>query len=98
MLLIAAVLVGIGMWGGIVLSRRAEIAERHVSLFASDRIVTAGDVIQLRRRGGDDDDRITAHYRYTARGRELTGQTTLRRDERERICSGIACGSLVSPI
>jgi hypothetical protein len=87
MLAIAAALVLGGIWGGVVLGRRAEIAARHVGLFASERIVTAGDVIRLQKRGGDDDDddyRITAHYRYTARGRELMGATTLRRSERER--------------
>ena len=72
------------MWGGIVLNRRAETAGRRVSLFASERVVTAGDVIQLRRRGGDNDHRITAHYRYAVRGQEMTGQTTLRRGEREK--------------
>jgi hypothetical protein len=85
MLIIAAALALGGMWGGFVLGRRAEIAGRHVGLFASERIVSAGDVIRLQKRGGDDGDyRITAHYRYTARGRDLMGQTTLRRSERER--------------
>ena len=97
MMLIAALLVGIGMWGGIVLNRRAETAGRHVSLFASDRIVTAGDVIQLRKRGGDNDHRITAHYRYAVRGRELTGQTTLRRGRARKISSRLASRGLVSP-
>ena len=88
MLIIAAALVVIGIWGGIELWRRAETAERHVELFASERVVTAGDVLQLRKRGGDDDDRIVAHYRYAAQGRELTGQTTLRRGEREKYAVG----------
>ena len=88
LLVTAALLVVVGMWGGIELGRRAEIAGRHLGLFASERIVTAGDVIQLRTRGGGDDHRITAHYRYTARGRELTGETTLRRDERDRYAVG----------
>ena len=88
MIVTAAVLIAAGMWGGLELRRRAETAERHVGLFASERIVTAGDIIQLRKRGGGDDHRITAHYRYTARGRELTGQTTLRRDERDRYAVG----------
>jgi hypothetical protein len=88
MLITAGVLVVAGMWGGVELGRRAEIAERRLSLFASERIVTAGDVIQLRRRGGDNDQRVTAHYRYTARGRELMGATTLRRDERDRYAVG----------
>src|SRR5687767_7997915 len=65
MLATAAVLVAAGMWGGIVLGRRAETAERHLGLFTSERIVTAGDVIQLQKRGGGNDHRITAHYRYT---------------------------------
>ena len=65
-------------------------------LFASERIVTAGDVIQLRKRGGGDDHRITAHYRYTARGRELTGETTLRRSRTRTICRGLAGRGLVS--
>ena len=88
MLVTAAALVVVGIWGGITLSRQAEIAERHLGLFASERIVTAGDVVQLRKRGGGNDHRITAHYRYLARGRELTGETTLRRDERERYAVG----------
>jgi hypothetical protein len=88
MLVTAAALVVVGIWGGITLSRQAEIAERRLSLFASERIVTAGDIIQLRKRGGGNDHRITAHYRYLARGRELTGATTLRRDERERYAVG----------
>jgi hypothetical protein len=83
MLVIAAVLIAAGMWGGIELTRWAETSQRRVSLFASERIVTAGDVIQLRR-GGDDNDRVTAHYRYAARGRELTGSTRLRREERDK--------------
>ncbi len=88
MLVTAVVLVAAGMWGSIVLGRRAEIAERHLGLFESERIVTAGDVIRLQKRGGGDDHRITAQYRYTARGRELMGETTLRRDERERYAVG----------
>jgi hypothetical protein len=88
MLVAAAALVVVGIWGGITLGRQAEIAERHLGKFASERVVTAGDVIQLRKRGGDDDHRITAHYRYLARGRELAGETTLRRDERERYVVG----------
>jgi hypothetical protein len=83
MLLAAAALIAAGMWGGIELDRRADTTERHVGLFEAERIVTAGDVIQLRRRGGGDDPRITAHYRYTARGRELTGEMTLRREDRD---------------
>jgi len=82
-LVIAAVLVVIGVWGSIVLGRRAVVSGRRASLFASERIVTAGDVIRLRKRGGDDDYRTTAHYRYVARGRELTGETRLRREERD---------------
>ena len=88
MLVTAVVLVVAGMGGGIVLGRRAEIAGRHLALFASERIVTAGDVIQLRKRGGGNDYRVTAHYRYTARGEELMGETTLRRAERERYVVG----------
>jgi hypothetical protein len=88
MLATAAVLVAAGIWGGIVLGTRAETAGRHLGLFASERIVAAGDVIRLQKRGGGDDQRITAHYRFTARGHELTGATTLRRDERERYIVG----------
>ena len=94
MFVMAAMLVALGVWGSIVLGRRAEVAERRVSLFESERVVTAGDVIRLQKRGGDDDDddddnyRITAHYRYMARGRELMGQTTLRRAERDRYSVG----------
>ena len=92
MLLIAAMLVIGGMWGSVELNRRAEIAARHVGLFESERVVAAGDVTQLRKRGGGNDHRITAHYRYTARGRELTGETTLRRSERDRYVVGSPIG------
>ena len=88
MLVIAAAVAIGGMWGGIVFGRRADIAERHLGLFESERIVTAGDVIQLQKRGGGNDHRIIAHYRYTVRGRELMGQTALRRAERERYVVG----------
>lgn len=85
LLCIAGGLVIAGMWGGIELSRRAETAARHAGLFASERIVAAGDVIQLRTRG---DGRVTAVYRYTARGRELLGEATLGRDQRDRYAVG----------
>jgi hypothetical protein len=88
MLVTAAALVVVGIWGGITLGRQAEIAEQHLGKFASERVVTAGDIIQLRKRGDGDDHRVTAHYRYLARGRELTGATTLRRDEHERYVVG----------
>ena len=92
-LIVAAAVAVAGIWLGIVLGRAAARAERHVGLFASERIVAAGDVIQLQKRGDDDDDdddsyRITVHYRYTARGQELMGQTTLRRAERDRYAVG----------
>ena len=88
MLIIAAMLVIGGMWGAVELNRRAETAARYIRLFESERIVAAGDVIQLRKRGGGDDHRITAHYRYTARGRELKGEARLRRNERDRYTVG----------
>jgi hypothetical protein len=88
MLVTAAALVVFGMWGSIVLGRSADIAGRHVALFASERILTGGDVIRLQKRGGGNDHSITAHYRYTARGHELTGETRLRRSERERYTLG----------
>ena len=84
LLLIAASLAGIGMWGGIELTRRSETAGRHVALFDSERVLTGGDVILLRKRGGGNNHRITAHYRYAVHGRELAGATTLRREERDR--------------
>ena len=88
MLVSAAALVVVGLWGGIEFTRHAAIANRRVGLFTSERIVTGGDVIELRKRGGGDDHRIIAHYRYLARGRELTGETTLRRAERQRYAVG----------
>ena len=91
MLLTAAVLVVVGMWGSIVLGSRAEIAERHHRLFASERIVAAGDIVRLQKRGGGDDDhRITAHYRYTARGQELMGETSAAPRRTRALCRGIA--------
>lgn len=88
LLFIAGALVIAGMWGGVELSRRAETAARHVGLFASERIVTAGEVVRLRRRGGRNDARVTVHYNYIASGRELGGTTALRRDERDRYAVG----------
>ena len=92
MLLAAAVLVVAGIWGSIVLGTSAAISERHFSLFASERIVAAGDIVRLQKRGGGNDHRIIAHYRYTARGHEFTGDTTLRRAERERYAVGSPVG------
>ena len=88
MLATALALVVLGVGGAISLGRRAEKAERHLGLFASERIVTAGDVVRLRRRGGDDDYRTTAHYRYLARGQQLMGATRLRNSERDRYVVG----------
>lgn len=87
----AAALMVAGIWGGINLNREAQIAARHVALFASERTLAAGTIVQLRRRGGDDD-RRTLHYRYSARGRELTGSTRLRRNEHERFAVGSPVG------
>ena len=89
LVLITAMAFGVaGVWGGIVLSRSALVAERHLRLFESERVLAAGDVIRLQKRGGGNDHSITAHYRYTARGHELTGETRLRRVERERYALG----------
>ncbi len=88
MLIVAAALVVIGGWGGSELQAGADVAARHVRLFASERVLTEGDVVQLRKRGGDDDHRVTAHYRYAVHGRELTGHTTLRREDRDKYAVG----------
>ena len=66
MLIVAAALVIIGGWAGSELLVRADVSARHIRLFASERVLTAGNVVQLRKRGGDDDHRVTAHYRYAA--------------------------------
>ena len=83
MLIIAVALIIIGGWGGSELQKRADVAERHVRLFASEGVLTGGDVVELRKRGGGNNHRIIAHYRYAVHGRELTGRATLRRGERE---------------
>jgi hypothetical protein len=88
MLVIAALLVAAGIWGGIELNKRAEIAGRQVGLFASERMVTAGEVVRLQKRGDGNDRRVTVHYTYMAAGRELAGATTARRSERERYVVG----------
>ena len=88
MLVTAMMLVAIGIWGNVILGRRAERAERHVSLFESERVVTAGEIVRLHKQGGNDDYRTTAHYRYVARGRDLTGAMRLRRSERDRYAPG----------
>lgn len=92
MYLVAAGLVVAGIWGGINLNEQAQTAARHVDLFASERTLAAGDIIQLRNRGGDDEPRVTAHYRYSARGRELIGSAALRRNEAERFAVGSPVG------
>jgi hypothetical protein len=84
----AVALAAAGVWGGLALGLRAEAAGRQMTLFQLERVVTGGDVIRLRQRGGDDGHRITAHYRYTARGRELMGETALRREENDRYVVG----------
>ena len=88
----AAILIAAGVWGGVELNRRAETAARHALLFESERVLAAGDIVHLRRRGGDDEHRITAHYRYSAGGRELTGQTALRRDDNDSFAVGTPVG------
>jgi Protein of unknown function (DUF3592) len=88
MLIVAAALVVAGGWGGSDLQKRADVAERHVGLFASERVLTGGDVVELRKRGGGNDHRVIAHYRYAVHGRELMGRATLRRGEREKYAVG----------
>lgn len=88
----AAALVAAGIWGGITLNERAQTAARHVELFEAERTLAAGDIIQLRKRGGDDEHRITAYYRYSARGRELTGSFSLRRSENDKFAVGSPVG------
>lgn len=88
----AVALIAAGIWGAIELNRRADIAARHAALFASERMLAAGDIIHLRKRGGDDEHRITAHYRYSVRGRELTGETSLRRDDNDSFAVGTPVG------
>lgn len=91
-LLSAVVLITGGIWAAIELNRRADIAARRAALFESERVLAAGDIIHLRKRGGDDEHRITAHYRYSVRGRELTGETALRRDHNESFVVGTPVG------
>lgn len=88
MLIIAVALIIIGGWGASELQKRADVAERHVRLFASEGVLTGGDVAELRKRGGGNYHRIIAHYRYAVHGRELTGRATLRRGEREKYAVG----------
>lgn len=92
MYLVAAALVLGGIWGGIHLNERARTAARYVRLFESERALAAGDIVQLRRRGGNNGRSYTAHYRYAARGREFTGSTALRRAENERFAVGSPVG------
>src|SRR5688500_18616801 len=88
----AAALLAAGAWGAIELNKRAETAARHATLFASERMLAAGDIVRLRKRGGDDEHRITAHYRYSARGREFTGETALRSDDNDVFAVGTPVG------
>ncbi len=88
MYMVAVALIIAGVSGSVYLASHAQTAGRRMRLFESERVVTAGDVTRLRKRGGDDGHRITAHYRYTARGQELMGETQLRRDENDRYAVG----------
>ena len=88
MLIVAAALVVAGGWGGSELQLRADIAERHVMLFASERVMTGGDVVELRKRGGGNNHRVVAEYRYAVHGQELRGRATLRRAEQEKYAVG----------
>jgi uncharacterized protein DUF3592 len=92
MLIVAVALIVIGGWVGSELQKHADAADRHVRLFASERVVTGGEVVQLRNRGDGNDRRVIAHYRYAARGLELTGQTSLRREERDKYAVGSPVG------
>ncbi len=88
MYMVAVALIIVGLWGSVYLASHAQTAGRRMRLFESERVVTAGDVVRLRKRGGDEGHRITAHYRYTARGREHIGETALRREENDRYVVG----------
>src|SRR5688500_20398716 len=57
LLFAAAALLAAGAWGAIELNKRAETAARHAMLFASERRLAAGDIVQLQTRGGDAEDR-----------------------------------------
>ena len=88
MYMVAVALIIAGVSGSVYLASDAQTAGRRMRLFESERVVTAGDVIRLRKRGGDEGHRITAHYRYTARGQDLMGETQLRREESDRYAVG----------
>ena len=88
MYMVAVALIIAGAWGSVSLASGAETAGRRMRLFQSERVVTAGDVVRLHKRGGDEGNRVTAHYRYTARGRQLMGETRLRREENDRYVVG----------
>jgi hypothetical protein len=83
-LIISATLILGGIWGGVEISRRAELSERHVALFASEAITTGAKVVRVQRRGGGNDRRSTVHYRYVVGDREHSGATTVRRADRDR--------------
>jgi hypothetical protein len=73
-----------GCFGAIKLYERAAVSERRVARFASEAIPTGAEVIRVQRRGGGEDRRSIIHYRYLAGDRELTGSTTVRRQDRDR--------------
>lgn len=77
-------LVVAGCFGAREVYARAAASERRVALFASEAVRVGAEVTRVQRRGDGEDRRSVIHYRYLAADRELTGTTTVRRQDRDR--------------
>jgi hypothetical protein len=84
MLLVVGALVVGGCFGALGLYTQAATSERRVALFASDGVSVEAEVTRVQRRGSGEDRRTVVHYRYLVGDRELTGETTVRRQDRDR--------------
>jgi hypothetical protein len=91
-LILSVTLILGGVWGGIEISRRAELSRRQLALFASEGITTGAQVVRVQRRGGGNDRRSTVHYRYVVGDREHSGATTVRRADHDRYVPGSQIG------
>jgi hypothetical protein len=86
--LLAILLVAGGMWAEVQLYRRAETSARYVALFDSERVLTGGQVLDVRRRGGRNSRRATIAYAYAVDGREYTGSAAVRTFDRNELRKG----------
>jgi hypothetical protein len=83
-------MLGAAPWAGLTLYERAAQSARRVAGFASSSIATSAEVVQVARRGDDDDNdrRSVIHYRFRDGLDVYTGDQTVRRQDRDRYAIG----------